>query len=88
MVAIPMRRKTCSFCSGVMFHKGTGIYAHEMWGDRLDMQVASVTEAQLIYLGDALVANSCDVPIPSMRLYHAMSIGHVQSCAVTLCQTM
>jgi len=59
-----------------------------MWGDRLDMWVASVTEAQLIYLGDALVANSRDMPIPSTRLYHTMSIGHMQSCAVTLCQMM
>ena len=44
-MAIPMRHKMHSFCSGVMFHKGTGIYAHEMWGDWLDMQVALVTKA-------------------------------------------
>jgi len=88
MAAIPIRCKTHSFCSGIMFHKGIGIYACKMWGDWLDMQVVSVTEAQLIYLGNALVTNSCDVPIPSTHLYHTMSIGHVQSCTVTLCQMM
>ena len=88
MAAIPIRCKTHSFCSGIMFHKETGIYAHKMWGDQLDMQVVSVTEAQLIYLGDALVANSHNVPIPSTHLYHTMFIGHVQSCAVMLCQMM
>jgi len=28
MAAIPMRGKMHSFYLGVMFHKGTGIYAH------------------------------------------------------------